>query len=75
MLSLKSVQSITQHGIIVNSKQICAHTRLVKTNLCLVDAPHRLAVENQHAKFGMKCEWITQVKMTSEYDISEKADA
>lgn len=40
---------------------------------CLVDAPDRFAVENHHAKFGMKCEWITQVKMTSEYNSSESA--
>jgi hypothetical protein len=39
---------------------------------CLVDAPDRFAVENHHAKFGMKCDWITQVNMTSEYSGSEK---
>jgi hypothetical protein len=42
---------------------------------CLLDAPDRYAVEKHHYKFGMKCDWITQVKMTSEYNISEKADA
>ena len=41
---------------------------------CLVDAPDRSAVENHHAKFGVKCDWITQVKMTSEYDGSDLAD-
>ena len=40
---------------------------------CLVDAPDRFAVENHHAKFGMKCEWITQVKMTTSYDGSDQA--
>ena len=35
---------------------------------CLIDAPDRLAVERHHAKFGVKCDWITPVKMTSEYD-------
>jgi len=40
---------------------------------CLVDAPGRDAVENHHAKFGMKCEWITQVKMTAGYDGSDQA--
>ena len=39
---------------------------------CLVDAPDRDAVENHHAKFGMKCEWITQVKMTAGYDDSDQ---
>jgi hypothetical protein len=40
---------------------------------CLVDAPDRFAVEKHHSKFGMKCEWITPVKMTSEYNVSEEA--
>ena len=40
---------------------------------CLVDAPDRFAVENHHAKFGIKCEWITPVKMTSQYNISGEA--
>ena len=40
---------------------------------CLVDAPDRYAVEKRHSKFGMKCEWITPVKMTSEYNVSEEA--
>ena len=38
---------------------------------CLVDAPDRYAVDNHHLKFGVKCEWITPVKMTSEYDGSD----
>ena len=38
---------------------------------CLLDAPDRDAVEKHHTKFGMKCDWITPVKMTSEYNISE----
>jgi hypothetical protein len=33
---------------------------------CLVDAPDRESVEKHHAKFGIKCDWITQVKMTAE---------
>ena len=40
---------------------------------CLLDAPDRLAVKRHHSKFGMKCEWITPVKMTSEYDVPESA--
>ena len=35
---------------------------------CLVDAPDRYAVERHHSKYGMKCDWITPVKMTAEYD-------
>ena len=40
---------------------------------CLVDAPDRYAVEKHHSKFGMKCDWITQIKMTSEYNVSKLA--
>ena len=40
---------------------------------CLVDAPDRYAVEKHHSKFGMKCDWITQIKMTSEYNDSKLA--
>ena len=38
---------------------------------CLVDVPDRNAVENHHSKFGVKCDWITPVKMTSEYGDSK----
>lgn len=38
---------------------------------CLLDAPDKYAVEKHHLKFGMKCDWITSVKMTLEYDSSE----
>jgi hypothetical protein len=41
---------------------------------CLLDAPDRHAVENHHSKFGVKCDWITPVKMTSEYGDSNLAD-
>ncbi len=38
---------------------------------CLVDAPNRDSVEKHHSKFGIKCGWITQVKMTAGYDGSD----
>ena len=41
---------------------------------CLVDAPDRYAVERHDSKYGMKCDWITPVKMTSEYDGSNMAE-
>ena len=44
------------------------------TMFCLLDAPDRYAVEKHYFKFGIKCKWITKVKMTSEYDVSEKTD-
>jgi hypothetical protein len=39
-----------------------------------LDAPNRDAVERHHSKFGIKCGWITQVKMIAEYDISDVHD-
>jgi hypothetical protein len=38
---------------------------------CLIDAPDRDSVEKHHSKFGIKCGWITQVKMTAGYDKSD----
>lgn len=32
---------------------------------CLVEAPNKIAVEKHHAKYGMKCDWIMEVKLTS----------
>ena len=33
---------------------------------CIVDAPDTDAVEKHHAKLGVKCNWITQVKSITE---------
>ena len=33
---------------------------------CIVDAPNTDAVEKHHAKLGVKCNWITQVKSIAE---------
>jgi Protein of unknown function (DUF4242) len=33
---------------------------------CIVDAPDTDAVEKHHAKLGVKCNWITQVKSIAE---------
>ena len=29
---------------------------------CILDAPNKEAVEKHHEKFGIKCDWITEVK-------------
>lgn len=29
---------------------------------CILDAPDKAAVEKHHEKFGIKCDWITEVK-------------
>jgi len=32
---------------------------------CILDAPNKEAIEKHHAKFGLKCEWITEVNTTA----------
>jgi hypothetical protein len=32
---------------------------------CLLDAPNKEAIEKRHARFGLKCEWITEVVTTA----------
>ena len=29
---------------------------------CILDAPDKQSVEKHHEKFGIKCDWITEVK-------------
>ena len=29
---------------------------------CLIEAPNKNPVEKHHAKYGIKCEWIVEVK-------------
>jgi hypothetical protein len=29
---------------------------------CVLDAPDKQSVEKHHEKFGIKCDWITEVK-------------
>ena len=33
---------------------------------CILDAPSKDAVERSHQKFGIKCNWITEVKTTAD---------
>jgi hypothetical protein len=32
---------------------------------CLLNAPNKDAVQKHHGKFGLNCEWITEVKTTA----------
>jgi hypothetical protein len=34
---------------------------------CLLDAPNKKAIEKHHARFGLKCEWITEVETLMQY--------
>jgi hypothetical protein len=33
---------------------------------CLIEAPDKNAVEKHHSKHGIKCEWIVEVRATSD---------
>jgi uncharacterized protein DUF4242 len=32
---------------------------------CISDAPNKIAVGKHHLKFGLKCDWIEEVKTTA----------
>jgi hypothetical protein len=38
------------------------YNRAVGLSFCLLDAPDRNAVEKHHEKYGVKCNWITEVE-------------
>jgi sialic acid synthase SpsE len=33
---------------------------------CILDAPNKDAVYKHHQKFGMNCDWVTEVKTTAQ---------
>lgn len=41
------------------------YNREVNMLYCILDAPTKDAVYKHHQKFGMKCDWITEVKTTA----------
>jgi hypothetical protein len=47
---------VTHHDILFNQ----AENKLY----CVLDAPSRSAVEKHHAKLGVTCDWIHEVKST-----------
>ncbi len=38
---------------------------------CLLEAPNKEAIEKHHARFGLKCEWITEVETIAWYKYQE----
>jgi hypothetical protein len=34
-------------------------------SFCLLEAPTKEAVEKHHEKYGVKCDWITEVEVTA----------
>jgi hypothetical protein len=41
------------------------YNREVNMLYCILDAPNKDAVSKHYQKFGMKCDWITEVKTTA----------
>jgi hypothetical protein len=39
---------------------------------CLLEAPDKKAVELHHLKIRIKCDWITQIKMTGDFQVSHE---
>jgi hypothetical protein len=47
---------VTHHDILFNERENKVY--------CVLNAPNRAAVEKHHAKAGLKCDWIHEVKST-----------
>ena len=52
--SPKDEFGVTHRDILYNEKE--------DKLFCILDAPDRNAVEKHHEKFGIKCDWITEIK-------------
>lgn len=55
--SPKDEFGVTHENILYNKEE----DRL----FCILDAPNKEAVSKHHQKFGISCEWITEVKTTA----------
>ena len=61
---LKQVQNAPKDEFGVTHKNILYNKEENKA-FCILDAPNKDAVEKTHQQFGMKCNWITEVKTTA----------
>jgi hypothetical protein len=41
------------------------YNRAVGISFCVLEAPSKEAVEKHHEKYGVKCNWITEVQTTA----------
>ena len=48
---------VIHHNIMYNKAENKAY--------CLLDAPSKEAVQKHHEKYGMKCDWVMEVKTTA----------
>jgi hypothetical protein len=61
---LKKMQNELPDEFVVTTENILYNIEADKV-FCLIEAPNKSAVEKHHAKYGIKCEWIIEVKTTS----------
>jgi hypothetical protein len=47
------------------------HIKDSNRGFCFIDAPDILSVENHHDKAGVKCDWITEVRIIKPSESSE----
>jgi hypothetical protein len=62
--SLKKLQDSPQDEFSVKHLNILYNPEVDKC-FCLLEAPSLEAVQKNHQKLGIKCEWITEVKTTA----------
>lgn len=55
--SLRDEFGITHKNILFNKEEDRCY--------CLLDAPNKEAIDKHHQKFGLKCDWIVEVKSTA----------
>jgi Nickel responsive protein SCO4226-like len=70
--SMKGLNEDTLKALQKSSEDECKVTHLnimynpeVDKCFCLLEAPSLEAVEKNHEKLGIRCDWITEVKTTS----------
>ena len=61
---LKQAQNSPMDEFGVRAKNML-YNREVNMLYCILDAPSEDAVYKHHQKFGLKCDWITEVKTTA----------
>jgi Protein of unknown function (DUF4242) len=61
---LKQAQNLPKDEFGVTTKNML-YNNGANLLYCILDAPNKDAVQKHHQKFGLKCEWITEVKTTA----------
>ena len=61
---LMQAQTLSKDEFGVTTKNML-YNKEVNLLYCILDAPNKYAVQKHHQKFGLKCNWITEVKTTA----------